>query len=128
MGLRQGLRWLTPAFLGIAFAVSGSLLGGASGKAAQTPLEISVSGNHFVNGLNGTGNTIQLRGVNVSSSEYACAENFGYDDGDYTDATAAAIASWGANAVRIPLNEDCWLDTQPPRGRSVRGCRLPAGD
>ena len=24
-------------------------------------------------------------------------------------ATAAAIASWQMNAVRIPLNEDCWL-------------------
>ena len=121
MGLRRGLRWLTPAFLGIAFAVSGSLLGGASGKAAQTPLEISISGNHFVNGLNGTGQTIQLRGVNVSSSEYACAENFGYDDGDYTDATAAAIAAWGANAVRIPLNEDCWLNTNLPAGDPYGG-------
>lgn len=81
MGLRREFRWLTPAFLAIAFAVFISLLGGASGKAAQTPLEISISGNHFVNGLNDTGQTIQLRGVNVSSSEYACAENFGYDDG-----------------------------------------------
>ena len=105
--LRRGFRWLTAAFLGI--AVLSSLLGGASG-AAQTPLEISISGNHFVNGLNGTGQTIRLRGVNVSSSEYACAENYGYDDGDYTAATAAAIAAWGANAVRIPLNEDCWLE------------------
>jgi endoglucanase len=114
LGLRQALRWLTPAFLGIALVVFGSLLGGASGQAAQTPLQISISGNHFVNGLNGTGQTIQLRGVNVSSSEYACAQNFGFDDGDYTDATAAAIASWGANAVRIPLNEDCWLNTNLP--------------
>jgi endoglucanase len=118
LGLRQGFRWLTPAFLGIAFAVFGSLLGGASGKAAQTPLKVSVSGNHFVNG---TGQTIQLRGVNVSSSEYACAENFGYDVGDYTDATAAAIAAWGANAVRIPLNEDCWLNTNLPVGDPYGG-------
>jgi aryl-phospho-beta-D-glucosidase BglC (GH1 family) len=116
LGLRRGLRWLTPAFLGIALAVSISLLGGAPGNAAQAPLEISISGNHFVNGLNGSGQTIQLRGVNVSSSEYACADNYGYDDGDYTDATAAAIAAWGANAVRIPLNEDCWLNTNLPAG------------
>jgi hypothetical protein len=118
---RQALRWLTPAFLGIALAVPSSLLGGASVKAAQTPLEISISGNRFVNGLNGTGQTIQLRGVNVSSSEYACAENYGYDDGDYTDATAAAIAAWGANAVRIPLNEDCWLNTNLPAGDPYGG-------
>jgi endoglucanase len=107
--------------LGIACTVLGSLLAGASGEAAPTSLEISISGNHFVNGLNGTGQTIQLRGVNVSSSEYACAENFGYDDGDYTDATAAAIASWGANAVRIPLNEDCWLNTNLPAGDPYGG-------
>jgi endoglucanase len=119
--LRRGLRWLTPAFLGIAFAVFSFLLGGASGQAAQAPLEISISGNHFVNGLNGTGQAIQLRGVNVSSSEYACAENFGYDDGDYTEATAAAIAAWGANAVRIPLNEDCWLNTNLPGGDPYGG-------
>jgi hypothetical protein len=121
LGFRRGLRWLTPAFLGIAFAVFVLLLAGASGKAAQTPLEISISGNHFVNGLNGTGQTIQLRGVNVSSSEYACADNYGYDDGNYTDATAAAIAAWGANAVRIPLNEDCWLNTNLPAGDPYGG-------
>jgi endoglucanase len=109
------------AFLGIAIAVLSPLLGGATGKAAQTPLEISVSGNHFVDGLNGSGRGIQLRGVDVSSSEYACAENYGYDDGDYTNATAAAIAAWGANAVRIPLNEDCWLNTNLPAGDPYGG-------
>jgi endoglucanase len=108
-----------PAFLGIAFAVVSPLLAGASGKAA--PLEISISGNHFVDGLHGTGQRIQLRGVDVSSSEYACAENYGYDDGDYTNATAAAIAAWGANAVRIPLNEDCWLNTNLPAGDPYGG-------
>ncbi|HTU30540.1 MAG TPA: cellulase family glycosylhydrolase [Solirubrobacteraceae bacterium] len=95
-----------------------SLLAGASSRAAQTPLAISISGTHFVNGA---GQTIQLRGVNVSSSEYACAEGYGYDDGDYTDATAAAIAAWGANAVRIPLNEDCWLNTNLPAGDPYGG-------
>ena len=112
-----------PAFLGIAMAVGICLLGGASGRAAQTPLSISISGNHFVNGA---GQTIQLRGVNVSSTEYACAENFGVAD-DYLAAepaasnTAAAIASWGANAVRIPLNEDCWLNTSLPAGDPYGG-------
>jgi hypothetical protein len=119
--LRQALRWLTLAFLGIALAVVGLLPGGGAGKAAETPLEISISGDRFVSGLKGTGQTIQLRGVNVSSSEYACAENYGYDDGDYTDATAAAIAAWGANAVRIPLNEDCWLNTNLPAGDPYGG-------
>jgi endoglucanase len=107
--------------LGIALAVLSCVLAGASGKAAQTRLEISISGNHFVNGLNGTGRTIQLRGVDISSSEYACVDDYGYDNGDYTDATAAAIAAWGANAVRIPLNEDCWLNTNLPAGDPYGG-------
>jgi endoglucanase len=107
-----------PALLGIALATLVSLLALASVSAAAAPLSISISGNHFVNGA---GQTIQLRGVNVSSSEYACAENFGYDDGDYTEATAAAIAAWGANAVRIPLNEDCWLNTNLPGGDPYGG-------
>jgi hypothetical protein len=119
--LRRRLRWLTPGFLGIAFAVLGSGLGGASGQAAATPLAISISGNHFVNGPNGIGQAIQLRGVNISSSEYACADNYGYDDGQYTDATAAAIAAWGANVVRVPLNEDCWLNTSLPPGDPYGG-------
>ncbi|HEX3618129.1 MAG TPA: cellulase family glycosylhydrolase, partial [Solirubrobacteraceae bacterium] len=115
-GLRQrrGFRWLLPAILGTTLTVVVPLLGGASGRAAQAPLEISISGNHFVNGLNGVGQKIQLRGVNVSSSEYACVDGYGYDDGDYTDATAAEIAAWGANVVRIPLNEDCWLGVNLP--------------
>jgi hypothetical protein len=74
--------------------------------AAAAPLSISVVGNHFVDG---EGQTIRLLGVDRTSSEYACVDGFGYDDGHFDDADAAAIASWNANAVRVPLNEDCWL-------------------
>jgi hypothetical protein len=74
--------------------------------AAAAPLSISIVGNHFVNG---EGQTIRLLGVNHTSSEYGCVDGFGYDDGHFDNADAAAIASWGANAVRVPLNEDCWL-------------------
>jgi endoglucanase len=95
-----------PALAAVALAVVVSLLGGTSGRAAQTPLTISISGKHFVNGA---GQTIRLLGVNRTSSEYGCVDGFGYDDGHFDNADAAAIASWGANAVRIPLNEDCWL-------------------
>jgi endoglucanase len=78
----------------------------ASGRADAAPLSISISGNHFVNGA---GQTIRLLGVNHPSSEYACVDGFGYNDGHQDDADAAAIASWNADAVRIPINEDCWL-------------------
>ena len=103
--LRQ-LRWIGTGLTGGALVIVLSLFAGTPSRAAQSALSISVSGNHFVNGA---GETIRLLGVNHTSSEYGCVDGFGYDDGHFDDADAAAIASWGANAVRIPLNEDCWL-------------------
>ena len=101
-------------------AFGGMLLALACGvgyASGATPLSIAVSGNHFVNGA---GQTVQLVGVDRSSTEYACT--YGYvasglgptaEDPSGTDPLdpedAAAIAAWHANAVRIPLNEDCWL-------------------
>ena len=91
--------------LGLAFLLPLALLTRAPVSAAA-PLSIAVSGNHFVNGA---GQTIRLLGVNHASSEYACVDGYGYNDGHQEGADAAAIASWNANAVRVPLNEDCWL-------------------
>jgi hypothetical protein len=51
-----------------------------------------------------------LRGVNRSGTEYACIQGWGIFDGPSDTASVQAIASWGANVVRIPLNEDCWLN------------------
>jgi hypothetical protein len=74
--------------------------------AGAAPLSIRIEGNHFVNG---EGQTIRLLGVNRPSLEYACVDGYGYDDGHMDDADAVAVAGWNANAVRVPLNEDCWL-------------------
>jgi hypothetical protein len=52
---------------------------------------------------------VQLHGVNRSGPEYACVQGFGIFDGPDDDASVAAIATWNANIVRVPLNEDCWL-------------------
>jgi endoglucanase len=76
------------------------------GRAASVPLSIAVQGNHFVNGA---GETVRLLGVDHPSLEYACEEGYAYDDGMMDAADAAAIASWHATVVRLPLNEDCWL-------------------
>jgi hypothetical protein len=68
---------------------------------------ISISGNHFVDG---TGNMIRLLGVNRSGSEYMCTGGGSLVfDGPSTDASITAMASWHINAVRLGLNEDCWL-------------------
>lgn len=90
----------------VAAAIACATFGLAPGRAAAVPLSIAVSGNRFVNGA---GQTVRLLGVNHPSFEYACEYGYAYDDGDMDAADAAAIASWHATAVRIPLNEDCWL-------------------
>lgn len=72
------------------------------------------------------------RGVNWSSFEYACAQGWGMSTLDSLVALdphsyeAEAIAGWGANTVRLPLNQDCWLGTRgaPVSDQSV--ARTPA--
>src|SRR5690348_6925230 len=67
---------------------------------------LSVQGNQLLAG----GKPIQLRGVNRSGSEYACLHGWGIFDGRADPSSVHAIASWHTNVVRLPLNEDCWLD------------------
>ena len=83
----------------------------ASAPAAAGP--ISVRANHLVNSH---GKTVRLLGVDRSGTEYACAAGGGYgftDSPDYEKPDSkkliAAIRSWHVNAVRVPLNESCWL-------------------
>jgi endoglucanase len=106
LGLLRRAGWLLAAVAGVTVAITVALLGQAPSRAASVPLSIAIQGNHFVNGA---GRTIRLLGVNHPSSEYACVDGFGYNDGHQDAADAAAVASWKATAVRVPLNEDCWL-------------------
>ena len=79
-----------------------------------TGLRVRVDGNHLVDG---SGKALHLHGVNHSGTEFVCATlgspgNVGwgiYGGPDDKLSTFQAIASWHANAIRIPLNEDCWL-------------------
>ncbi len=89
---------------------------GSSARADTPPLSISVSGNELING---SGQVVQLRGIDRPGTEYACVDGYGYSNNPIDADDAAAIASWGINAVRIPINEDCWLgiNGQPSRGR-----------
>jgi len=67
---------------------------------------VHVQGNRLVDA---GGRTVRLRGVDRSGAEYACAQGWGMFDGPVDSAAVAAIASWHATAVRVPLNETCWL-------------------
>jgi hypothetical protein len=98
------------ALLGLgAVAVSAlvvSQVGEARSSAAVAAPALHVSGNRLVNAA---ASAVQLVGVNRSGSEYACVQGWGFFDGPSDQASVNTIASWHANAVRIPLNEDCWL-------------------
>jgi len=70
------------------------------------PSGLHAVGNHIEDGA---GKTVVLRGVNRSGTEYMCIQNRGFFDGPSDAASVRAMASWKVNAVRVPLNEDCWL-------------------
>jgi hypothetical protein len=80
----------------------------APGKVHTAALSVLlVHENHLVDRR---GNIVRLTGVNRSGAEYACVEGWGIWDGPTdSDAAILAMAAWHINAVRIPLNEDCWL-------------------
>jgi endoglucanase len=55
------------------------------------------------------GEPVRLLGVNRSGAEYACVGGHGFFAGPTGRRAVAAMAAWGINAVRVPLNEHCWL-------------------
>jgi endoglucanase len=74
---------------------------------------LSVRGNQIVDQ---DGAPVRLLGFNHSGAEYACIEGWGIFDGPdsvrvrMTAGFVEQMAAWkGANTVRIPLNEQCWL-------------------
>ena len=94
---------MRPAALGLLVLV----LAVGSGSASPTPrLSVRVDGNRLVDGR---GKPISLLGVNRSSFEFMCAFGDGLYDGPTDAAAIAAMKAWRINAVRIPLNEACWL-------------------
>jgi endoglucanase len=64
------------------------------------------------------GNTVQFHGVDETGSQTNCAYQAGGSDSDRypgffdmpnTQAGVNQMLAWKINAVRVPLNEDCWL-------------------
>jgi endoglucanase len=52
---------------------------------------------------------VRLIGANRSGTEYACL-SWSIFDGPSDQASINAMLSWHINAIRVPLNEDCWLN------------------
>ena len=55
-----------------------------------------------------SGSPLRLVGV-ASGTEDRCLAGNGLSWGPTDSSEVRDIAAWGANAVRVPLNEDCWL-------------------
>jgi hypothetical protein len=69
-------------------------------------LSLHVEGNRLIDS---SGRSVVLHGVNRSGTEYMCAQDLGIFAGPVDQASVLAIRNWRANAVRVPLNEHCWL-------------------
>jgi len=91
--------------------------GGWDAPAEPVPPKPPVFGLRVVNQHleNADGETVVLHGVNRSGTEYRCIspsappdQRF-FDGPDSEESVAVIASSWNVNAVRVPLNESCWL-------------------
>src|SRR3954451_18422342 len=74
--------------------------------ASPAAAKLHVSRNHLVD----KGRVVRLLGVNRSGTEYMCRSGFGdVFDGPSDQRSIDAMKTWRINAVRLPLNESCWL-------------------
>jgi hypothetical protein len=67
---------------------------------------ISVDANRLVDA---GGRKVFLHGVNRDDMAYGCTSGHGIFMGPATQASVTAMQAWNINAVRLTLNEDCWL-------------------
>jgi endoglucanase len=102
--------------LGLVLARAGS--GGSPTRVVATSTEVPITALSVRDStlVNQDGVPVRLLGFNHSGTEYACIEGWGIFDepgGAVTrmpPSTVTAMAEWtGANTVRVPLNEQCWL-------------------
>jgi endoglucanase len=108
LSLRSGGRIRLIAALAAFSAIAGFLLPGPRPlvHAHASSLSISVSGKNLIDQ---NGNVVRLVGFNMGSTMNYCAHGNGIIDGPTDAATLSNMLAWNINAVRISLNEDCWL-------------------
>jgi endoglucanase len=88
---------------GLAAVGAGMAAAGSTSSQTATDSGIEVAGGRI---RNLEGRPLQLIGVGRSGTEYECTGGHGVFAGPVD---AAALLRWHVNAVRLPLNEDCWL-------------------
>jgi endoglucanase len=105
-GTHRRWRWTIPATTLVLLLVTSCAGARPPVPPPGAPLEISVSGNRLVDQ---GGRTVRLQGVNRSGSQYACTTGPSTFEGPTDAAAVDAMRSWGINAVRVSLDEHCWL-------------------
>ena len=90
----------------LAAALATLLLTGLTAPSIAAAPWIGVRGRHLVDRK---GHVVRLLGVNRSGMEYACQQGWGFFDGPSDMASIRAMKRWRVNAVRVQLNETCWL-------------------
>src|SRR5690242_16802579 len=93
------------ALLTGAAAIAINLRAPRVGAAAVAP-NLRVSGTGLVDASN---NPVFLHGANYSGGEYACIQGWGIFDGPSDQTFVNGLLSAHVNAIRLPMNEDCWL-------------------
>jgi hypothetical protein len=91
-----------------ALAVVALFIAGAAYQAvfgSRSSLGLHVEGDRLVD----EGRVVRLLGVDWPGEGRACAEGKGALAGPSGRDAVRALLRWRINAVRIPLNEDCWL-------------------
>ncbi len=113
---------LLPLVVAVVALVAACMTGGTSAPDGEgnggadpgsAPPGLTVRGNQVVDEA---GTPVRLRGFNTSGTEYACMEGWGIFDLPGAEPTRVPegvvelMARWrGANTIRVPLNEQCWL-------------------
>jgi hypothetical protein len=94
---------------GVTLAIA-ALVGGLFALSSRTGTPRAVPAVHVVRNrlVNQARQTVRLLGVDRSGTEYECLGS-GIFYGPPGVESIKAMASWHIDAVRIPLNEDCWL-------------------
>ena len=103
--LRLGMRSAAGLIIGLAVMVSAIWLTAARGGQSVVAPQLHVSGNKLVNAR---GQQVILHGVDRSGTEYECVQGHRIFSGPASQVSVTAMKNWGINAVRVPLNEDCW--------------------
>lgn len=90
------------AAIGIRACQSG---GGPAAALSPNPV-VRIAGGRLVTAQ---GRPVRLLGVDATGTESACIPGRQVRGATFDAAEAAAISNWHVDAVRVPLNEDCWL-------------------